>query len=311
MALSAPVPDDIDGEALARLALLRTMHLQTAVHRAVALRQREAASTLARTSVECCITGLYCLYKDAPEAQISGEAGRSIKHLVGPLATAVLGADAMGQVSAEFERIKFPPVNQMAEVIETAGGPAVSQLVVGYYNPLSSLYLHASPLALFRNVNRRHSDRPVVNAWVPWGRRSPGHLADTAMALLAREFLSTADPRRPVMDAYASRHYGRALPPGITMMLGLVIRQVLWRRVPEAVRKTYALRHLMKSATAEGPNVERLVDATLSAWNDVLGGSMPELVVEPARRQLIDDLLARNSSGPAETGKASSDTSAD
>src|SRR4051812_45141854 len=65
LATSNPLPHDeeqVTGEDLARLALLRLLFLQRETRRAVRTRQREAAALVARTGIETCILGLWCLY---------------------------------------------------------------------------------------------------------------------------------------------------------------------------------------------------------------------------------------------------------
>src|SRR5437867_5714754 len=65
LATRDPLPQDetaMTGLDYARLALLRTLSLQHETRRAVRTRQREAAALLARTSMETCILGLWCLH---------------------------------------------------------------------------------------------------------------------------------------------------------------------------------------------------------------------------------------------------------
>jgi hypothetical protein len=60
-----PWPQDeanLTGLDYARLALLRLLWLQHETRRAVRTRQRESAALLARTSMETCILGLWCLH---------------------------------------------------------------------------------------------------------------------------------------------------------------------------------------------------------------------------------------------------------
>jgi hypothetical protein len=52
---------EASGVDVARLALLRLLHLQQATHRAVRSHQDEAATMLARVTIERYITGMYCL----------------------------------------------------------------------------------------------------------------------------------------------------------------------------------------------------------------------------------------------------------
>ena len=58
------------GSDAARLALLRLLYLQRATHRAVRSRQDEAATMLARVSIETYITGMYCVYESDAVAQL-------------------------------------------------------------------------------------------------------------------------------------------------------------------------------------------------------------------------------------------------
>ena len=61
-----PADDAVTGRDVAQLALVRLLYLQTQTRRSTRARHREASVLLARSSLEACILGLYCLHAQDP-----------------------------------------------------------------------------------------------------------------------------------------------------------------------------------------------------------------------------------------------------
>lgn len=60
--------DNAKGSEAAQLALLRLLYLQQLIRRAVRARRTEEAALLARSTVDACIVGLYCLHSGTVSA---------------------------------------------------------------------------------------------------------------------------------------------------------------------------------------------------------------------------------------------------
>jgi hypothetical protein len=118
--------DDATGADAAQLALMHLLYLQRDAHRAVRWRQSEAAALLARSAVETCILGLYCLLSDdAPNALKArdGKAARSALTLfvAAGLVSQQVVDDAADRLSAGPQ---LPDVYRMAQQIDATGASA-------------------------------------------------------------------------------------------------------------------------------------------------------------------------------------------
>jgi hypothetical protein len=79
--------EDATGDDAAQLAVLRLLWLQRRIRRAVRSRRGEEAALLARSAVDACIIGLYCLHSGTAVADLSAAnnsaAGRVMGYLTG------------------------------------------------------------------------------------------------------------------------------------------------------------------------------------------------------------------------------------
>jgi hypothetical protein len=73
---------DATGTDAAQLAILRVLWLQRQTRRAVRGRHREASVMLARSSIEACILGLYCLHEDGAVAHLQAANIKALRDVV-------------------------------------------------------------------------------------------------------------------------------------------------------------------------------------------------------------------------------------
>lgn len=224
----------------AQLALLRLLQLQHETHRAVLTRQRESSALLARTAMETCILGLWCLHDPEAVTKLRAAHIKSAPTLLSFLSSTGLIPDALIRQAAQAlgQPGKLPDLRSMAAMIDANTGATLAiHLYDQAYRPASQYFTHATSSALLRHVDpkRRRTIRPMKS----WVRRAPVRLADACVGLLAGAVANQLDAPAKLFAQYAEAHASRVLPPalatigkGLTSRLGLA---GLMRTVSEAL----------------------------------------------------------------------------
>lgn len=281
--------ENLSGDDIARLSLLRLLFIQAEARRAVRHRESEAAALLGRTSIETAITGLYCLASPEAVAQFNGSSGKALKNLLGDLATDGLGLDLSSIVTEAFGKEKVPsPLGMVDVLVKVRGRAGVEDLYTRYYAPLSALYAHASPISLLRHVHPKTAktrDRPYKT----WGRRSPAHAADAMVAVLASALAGPDHPDRPLFDEYAEAHWRLVWTPLFYVARGLSLTRLHWDAVPPLVKLTLRLRKAVANGQTLTPEDAEAIDTALGR---ALGGHDESQAFQALREGLKQSLLA-------------------
>lgn len=235
-----PWPGD-DGTPLqvAQLSLLRSLWLQREAHRAFRARQREATTLLARSAVENCILGLYCLYAEAPMEELRADNARQVKTLFKYLEDREVVTPRMFEILGEeigaANGRQLPKVFDMARHVVTRSQTSLTtDMYRRIYTPLSSFFAHANGIALLRHV--RHHDAVNARPSYPWVRRSPVHVADSCVGVLGNIIAARSGTSSELFAAYANAHMGRVLAPLFTFAGQSARWSVRWSYVPTAMR---------------------------------------------------------------------------
>lgn len=117
-----PWPDDdaTTGPDVAKLALLRLMHLQQQTHRAAATGVDEAVVQLARSSVEACLLGLYSLRESGVVAQLKAGYLKELRKLLAYLVDdGLVTEDVVAQAMAMGGAAQGPGIWTMAEKVDS------------------------------------------------------------------------------------------------------------------------------------------------------------------------------------------------
>lgn len=296
LATSSPLPRDeeqVTGEHFARLALLRLLFLQRETRRAVRMRQREAAALLARTSIETCILGLWCLL-------VPGAAGklRASEYKTGAaMLTFLSGTGLISQqlirqaVSALGEPQKLPPVASMAEQINAEiDAKAVIYLYDVAYRPASQYFTHATNSALRRHVaaNYGYTARPAN----PWVRRAPARLTDACVGVLAGAIANNIEAPADLFVQYGENHAKRVLPPLLATIGKVMGRQLRWDGIAAVLKEAAATRAYLADVGATDTPEER--EARLRSMYDSLITRLDIGDVPPeAIRPVVDYFIAK------------------
>ncbi|WP_018909369.1 hypothetical protein [Salinispora arenicola] len=307
LATREPWPRDdaaVTGEDYARLAMLRLLALQRDTRRAVQTRQREAAALLARTAMETCVVGLWCLH--APDAV---HKLRQAEVRVAPALLTFLSRtdflpesvirDAVRAFGESTRRGNDLGVRSMAaEFDRSTGGTLAIHLYDMAYRPASQYFTHASSSALLRHVTatNRYSTKPAN----PWARRAPVRLTDACVGLLAGALANQVAEPSDLFARYSEGHAWRVLPPLLvtsgkgmarklrpadlvaTLRQAAQMRAYLTRVAPPVAgpddRETHLRAMVEALLTRLGftnvpedairPIIDHLVGQTLHAWND-------------------------------------------
>jgi len=216
-----------NGLDAAQLAILRLLWLQRQTRRAVRGRHREAATMLARASIETLIVGLYCLHRTDAVAQLQAANVKALQDMLEYLSDEnVLPADVLAECILRLnlgQPARGPSTEAMARLVDKAtGGSAVIDLYKRFYRPTSNLAIHASGMSLMRHV--RADDRLTGRPGRVWTRRSPVRIADAALGLLAAAVAQQKDAPYHDLARYTPRHVERALTPVAVMAAGGVGR---------------------------------------------------------------------------------------
>lgn len=147
--------DNATGEDAAQLALLRLLWLQQRIRRMVRLGHREEAALLARSAVDACIVGLYCLHSGTAVADLSAadnNAGRRVLKYLSyddfiPESSIAAAVETLG------EQGRDPNLRQWADwLAEEKGLEIAARLYTAYYVQLSHFFAHTNVFTLTRHV---------------------------------------------------------------------------------------------------------------------------------------------------------------
>jgi hypothetical protein len=238
----APWPLDeaaVTGLDYAKLSLLRALWLQHETRRAVQTRQREAAAQLARTSIETCILGLWCLHEPDAVGKLRAAEIKLLPNLLtfvsstGFIPESVIrqAVQALGQPGPQVG------VRQMAEKIDKATGAQMAIYLYDVaYRPASQYFTHATSSALLRHVTRER--RRKIRPANVWARRTPVRLADACAGLLAGAIAFQEQAPMELFVRYAEGHAARVLPPTLVTVGKVMVHKSkvtdLWRAVQQA-----------------------------------------------------------------------------
>jgi hypothetical protein len=206
------------GEDAAQLDILRLRWLQRDTRRAVRSRQAEAATMLARASIETLITGLYCLHEQDAVAKLQAENLRNLPLLLKFLTDAgVIPASVLDECIRRLgygEPARGPTVEAMAVVVDKSlGMRAAVDLYDRFYRPSSTFIMHGGRLSLLRHV--RSDDRLTRRPARTWARRSPTRNSDACLGALTATMARRAGRPSQLADKYTKRHFDRTLPPAL------------------------------------------------------------------------------------------------
>lgn len=242
--------DDATALQVGQLALLRLLYLQSQTRVAARLRQSEATSLLARTSIDTCITAIWCL--NEPDSvrrmrhQNAEMFGKMMSYMVGILVSPGLLTRLTAVIRGDEPAKVLPKLNQMAEAITRATEDRTTlDLYERFFSSSSTLVAHGGGLALLRHVDR--SGGPSIQPSRAWMRRSAAHVADACVAILADALAQSVGADRDQYATYADAHLKRAMPP-ITSSGGEgVLRGFRWRALPATRKSVRGLRGYLDS----------------------------------------------------------------
>ena len=277
-----PADADITGSDVAQLALLRVLHLQKQVRRAARFRMPDAAVQLARSALETCSVGLYCLHSQDAVGRLREANIKAMVEAVGYLIDVdlltqeVLDESAALLVEAyQLPKGKARPLPSFKEIVETVNakmpGSGVMSLYKRFYSPTSTFFVHANAPSLLRHVRPDNtlSDTPSF----PWTYRSAVRVADAVVGLLAAAIAQHSGSLDGEFTAYADAHIARAFTPVAAMVGKSAFRPgMLWKLRPFA-REVRAMREYTRSgqAAADPPEVreERIRAAFAQAFRQL------------------------------------------
>jgi hypothetical protein len=294
LATGAPWPLDeanVTGLDYARLAVLRLLWLQRETRRAVRNRQREAAALLARTSMETCILGLWCLHNPDAASKL-----RTSEFKTGPAMLTFLSSTGLipdtlirQAVRALGEPEKLPDVRSMAAQIDAKTGATLAiHLYDLAYRPASQYFTHATSSALLRHIadGRRGTTRPA-NSWV---RRAPVRLADACVGLMAGAVADRAAARTDLFLRYSEGHALRVLPPLLATVGKRMARKLTVAELLHTLNQARDVRAYLSRARPDEAPVER--EARLRGLYDTMIKRLDLDVPPEAIQPIIDHLVA-------------------
>jgi hypothetical protein len=288
---------------LAELILTRALWLQRSTHRAVFLRQPEAAALLARTSVENTIVGMWCLFADDPMDKLRGENAKAMERLFRYLVEGdVLKQELVDVMKREIGGSgRLPTVIDMAELVTQRTGHQLGHdLYHRLYVPLSTFFAHGNGLAMLRHVRQDGSVR--IQPAHPWVRRSSVRVADASVGILALAIAGRSGVSPDRFVAYADAHIKRALAPlFVAAAQGTGAGSLRLARLPAAYRAIIAGRDYYESEEYKADSWLERHDRTracLSAAFDVYEPSEPIAV----RDELLEIVVKMVVGSPPEEG---------
>lgn len=242
--------DDATTVQVGELALLRLLHLQSRTRIAARLRQGEATSLLARTSIDTCITAIWCLNEPDSVRRMRHQNAEMFSKMMSYLVGIFVSPDLLTRLTAvirgEESAKALPKLNQMAEAITRATDDRTTlDLYERFFSSSSTLVAHGGGLALLRHVGR--SGGPSIKPSRAWLRQSAVHVADACVAVLADALAQRVNADRDQYATYTDAHLKRAMPP-ITSIGGEgALRGFRWRAMPAARGSVRQLRGYLES----------------------------------------------------------------
>jgi hypothetical protein len=217
LATGSPLPRDeeqVTGEDYARLALLRLLFLQRETRRAVRTRQREAAALLARTAIETCILGLWCLLIPGAAVKLRSSEYKSAAAMLTFLSSTDFIPEELIRraLSALGEPQSLPAVRTMTQQIDSKTSATLAiHLYDLAYRPASQYFTHATNSALRRHVTADYdfAVRPAKS----WVRRAPVRLVDACVGVLSAAIANSTAVPADLFVRYGENHAKRVLPP--------------------------------------------------------------------------------------------------
>lgn len=266
----SPFEGETTSHDLARLALARALALQQETRQAARRGLRDAAPLLARSAVDACITGLYCVSCEGAASEFAGAGGKGVKNLLKDLSAESLGEDFLASVVADhFGTDKAPNVFEMTSRITEAGGPLIATaLYRSFYAPLSTFYGHASPLSLMRHVELR-GNAVRWRGWSVFGRRSSVRIADASMGILAAAVAGDDHRHQTLLAQYGEANVLAARPPLARLAVGVLSLRLRPRHIVNVIRGTAQLRRAIR----DGEPLDRAVVRKLTADVQAMFGS--------------------------------------
>jgi hypothetical protein len=257
----APWPLDeaaVIGPDYAKLSLLRALWLQQETRRAVQTRQREAAAQLARTAIETCILGLWCLHEPDAVSKLRAAEIKLLPNLLTFVSSTGFIPDSVIRQAVQALGQPGPQVGvrQMAEKIDKATGAQMAIYLYDLaYRPASQYFTHATSSALLRHVTRER--RRKIRPANVWARRTPVRLADACAGLLASAIAFQEQAQTGLFVHYAEGHAARVLPPTLVTVGKAMVRKTkatdLWRTVQQA----RSMQHQLAQANQDAAQEER------------------------------------------------------
>lgn len=255
-----PSDDNTSGPDAAQLALLRVLYLQKQTRRAARFRMPDAAVQMARSSLEACLVGLYCLQTDdAIQRLREANIKAAIDALSYLLDLGLVPKEVLDEAVAALGKTRqLPTPKNMAELADgKMPGSGVISLYKRFYQPTSTFFVHANAASLLRHVKADNTltDKPTF----PWTYRSAVRVADSAVGLLAAAVAEHAGEPNGEFTVYGDAHIARAFTP-VAVMLGKgVSRSRQPSRLLPFAREVMALRRYTHSdqITADAPEVRR------------------------------------------------------
>ncbi len=294
---------DATGTDAAQLAILRVLWLQRQTRRAVRGRHREASVMLARSSVETCILGLYCLHEDGAVAHLQAaniKAMRDVVHYLND--TGLVPAEVIERcVAALGEPRPGPKVWDMAKRVEQATGHrgAIS-LYQRFYVPTSNFFVHANAGSLLRHVGT--GDKLTRRPSRAWTRRSPARVADACTGILASAVAERTGRPATGFASYADKHLDRALTP-LAVLAGAGLGRSMKLRQPGQMRGQLKIFMRIGGYIRSGQATSDPIDVRAARIREALTELLPaaELDIPPAASEPYLDYLAATlaeSAGP-------------
>ena len=298
------------GTDVARLALLRLLHLQKATHRAVRSRQDEAATMLARVAIETYITGMYCLYEPDAVAKLQNGQLKMLRPMVEFLREdgGILSGIPREVLDECIRRLDAgtpadgPKVWQMAEKVDAATGSTIAiSLYNRFYRPTSNFAVHVGAASLLRHV--RHDGRTARRPSRIWGRRAPARIADACLGGLTA-FLAGREDRSRRQTAtqaarYADRHHERAVPPIVATSLGSIGRGLRLSQARQAFQAIAQFRefgqYVQSGQDADDPAARTArIHAELQGLLKIPGLDVPPGSLDPFIDYLAEKIVGRD-----------------
>jgi hypothetical protein len=290
------------------LALTRLLDLELQTRRSSNLGQYEAAALLARTAVDTCITGLFCLYVPDAIGRLEQDNAKAFDSIFRYL----VDTDAMSKAATSFVvgEIGVPkrigPLDQLIkEIAESGGSNGAAQLYDRVYRPLSSMYAHGSGLALSRHV--AHDDTLRKKPLFPWARRSPSHTASTCVGLLAAQIAGVDHPSYAMLDNYANWHWRRVTPVVASLSLKGALKSCHWTELPRArraLREASSFLHSPQGAEASKESKRAVVRPAVITAFTALGLEVSEEFIDSLTDMILssgEDLVAEDGLEPDST----------